>query len=63
MEPDALYGLELLENTGVVDVPGSGFGQVPGTYHFRTTILPAEDKIDEVIELLTAFHANFLAKY
>jgi alanine transaminase len=35
MAPDALYALELLEATGVVVVPGSGFGQVPGTWHFR----------------------------
>ena len=63
LEPDALYCLELLENTGVVVVPGSGFGQVTDTYHFRTTILPPENMIDEVIELLTAFHSKFLEKY
>lgn len=63
MEPDALYCSELLEATGIVVVPGSGFGQVQGTYHFRTTILPSEEKIDQVIEKLTHFHNSFLAKY
>ena len=63
MEPDALYCSELLEATGIVVVPGSGFGQMQGTYHFRTTILPSEEKIDQVIEKLTHFHNSFLAKY
>ena len=63
MEPDALYCLELLEATGIVVVPGSGFGQAQGTYHFRTTILPSEDKIDQVIEKITEFHKKFVAKY
>ena len=40
--PDAFYCLQLLEATGLVVVPGSGFGQAPGTYHFRTTFLPSE---------------------
>ena len=35
MEPDVFYALELLESTGISVVPGSGVGQLPGTYHFR----------------------------
>lgn len=35
MEPNAYYAFQLLENTGICIVPGSGFGQVQGTYHFR----------------------------
>ncbi|KAJ3702546.1 hypothetical protein LUZ61_006251 [Rhynchospora tenuis] len=61
--PDAFYALSLLESTGVVVVPGSGFGQVPGTYHFRCTILPQEDKIPAIISRLTAFHEAFLNQY
>ena len=37
MAPDAFYALRLLEGTGLVTVPGSGFGQKNGTWHFRTT--------------------------
>ena len=37
--PDVLYCLELLEETGLSCVPGSGFQQIPGTFHIRTTIL------------------------
>lgn len=63
MAPDALYSLELLEATGIVVVPGSGFGQAPGTWHFRTTILPEEDKIEQVIVLLEKFQEDFLIRY
>jgi alanine transaminase len=63
MEPDALYCMELLEQTGVVVVPGSGFGQVQGTHHFRTTILPPENKLELVVSRLTDFHERFLEKY
>ena len=40
-----------------------GFGQKEGTHHFRTTILPPEDKLDLVISKLTNFHNDFLVKY
>ncbi|KAF8060624.1 ALAAT2 [Scenedesmus sp. PABB004] len=46
--PDWLYASELLEATGIVVVPGSGFGQAPGTLHFRTTFLPPEEDIAAV---------------
>jgi alanine transaminase len=36
---DLLYCLEVLKNTGIALVPGSGFRQQPGTYHFRITTL------------------------
>jgi len=55
--------MELLEQTGVVLVPGSGFGEKDGTFHFRTTILPPENKIEDVVALLRTFHLTFLKKY
>jgi alanine transaminase len=60
---DTQYCLDLLEKTGICVVPGSGFGQVDGTYHFRTTFLPQEDKMDGVNERLGKFHADFMSKY
>ncbi|CAD7090598.1 unnamed protein product [Hermetia illucens] len=63
MSPDQFYAFELLENTGVCIVPGSGFGQKPGTYHFRTTILPKIDKLKIMLEKITSFHIDFIAKY
>ena len=63
MAPDAFYALRLLEGTGLVTVPGSGFGQKNGTWHFRTTFLPAEKQIDNVVQKLAGFHESFLAQY
>jgi aspartate/methionine/tyrosine aminotransferase len=56
---DEDYCLALLEQTGICVVPGSGFGQQPGTAHFRTTILPPTEKIKRVVERLAAFHAAY----
>lgn len=61
--PDVFYAFELLENTGVCIVPGSGFGQKPGTYHFRTTILPQTEKLKEMLQKFQKFHVQFMEKY
>ncbi len=56
---DEEYCMTLLEQTGICVVPGTGFGQIPGTAHFRTTILPPTRKIEVVVERLAAFHAAY----
>ena len=56
---DEDYCMALLEETGICVVPGSGFGQVEGTAHFRTTILPPTEKIRQVVEKLGAFHRAY----
>jgi aspartate/methionine/tyrosine aminotransferase len=56
---DTEYCMALLEATGICVVPGSGFGQAPGTTHFRTTILPPTYKMKQVVEKLTAFHLAY----
>lgn len=61
--PDAFYARRLLNATGIVVVPGSGFGQVPGTWHFRCTILPQEDRIPAIISRLTQFHQTFMDEF
>ena len=61
--PDAFYCLALLDATGVVVVPGSGFGQEGGTWHFRSTILPPEEDVDEFLAALRGFHAAFMAAH
>jgi len=61
--PDAFYSLSLLDHTGICVVPGSGFGQKDGTFHFRTTFLPPEDKIDTVVTAIAKFHEDFTNKY
>lgn len=56
---DAEYCMSLLEETGICVVPGSGFGQLPGSFHFRTTILPPTQRMREVVEKLAAFHVAY----
>ena len=63
VEPDEYYCMKLLENQGICVIPGSGFGQIDGTYHFRTTILPNEKDIQRVVEGLDTFHTHFVKKY
>lgn len=60
LTPDEFYCTELLESTGICCVPGNGFGQVPGTYHLRTTFLAPGT---EWIDLWAKFHADFVSKY
>ncbi|XP_009606549.1 alanine aminotransferase 2 [Nicotiana tomentosiformis] len=61
--PDAFYARRLLNATGIVVVPGSGFGQRPGTWHFRCTILPQEEKIPAIVSSLTDFHKQFMDEF
>ncbi|MFZ2636877.1 MAG: aminotransferase class I/II-fold pyridoxal phosphate-dependent enzyme [Rectinemataceae bacterium] len=56
---DEDYCLDLLETTGICVVPGSGFGQKPGTAHFRTTILPPVADLESVVRAIAAFHATW----
>jgi alanine transaminase len=58
-ERDEKYCMKLLEETGICVVPGSGFGQEPGTFHFRTTFLPPKDEIEELVKKLKAFHLAY----
>ena len=50
---------QLIKETGVVVVPGSGFGQEPGSKHFRVVFLPPE----EVLKAAYAKIASFYEKY
>ncbi|KAI3854620.1 hypothetical protein MKX03_005216 [Papaver bracteatum] len=61
--PDAFYAKRLLEATGIVVVPGYGFGHVPGTWHISFIILPQEENISAIITRLTYFHQDFMAEF
>ncbi|CAO3594644.1 unnamed protein product [Absidia cylindrospora] len=63
MAPDTYYCMSMLEATGVCVIPGSGFGQVPNTWHFRSTFLPEEHLFDTFCADLEKFHREFMAKY
>jgi alanine transaminase len=58
--PDEFYCMELLEQTGICVIPGSGFGQEEGTWHFRTTFLaPGGDYAQRFV----SFHKKFMDTY
>jgi len=58
--PDAYYASQLLEETGICVVPGSGFKQKPGTWHFRMTILPSIEKMKILLSKFESFHVKFM---
>jgi len=59
--PDAFYALSLLDNTGICVVPGSGFGQKKGEWHYRLTCLCPG--VDEYVNKLEKFHLEWVEKY
>ncbi|XP_055954050.1 alanine aminotransferase 2-like [Argiope bruennichi] len=63
VSPDTFYALNLLEETGICSQPGALYGQLPGTYHLRFTILPSKEKILKMSEMIRRFHTSFIQKY
>jgi alanine transaminase len=63
MNPDLFFALELLQHTGIISVPGSGFGQQEGTHHIRITNLIHDKKeLEKVLDLLEDFAVKFFNK-
>lgn len=60
-EPDVFYALALLDKTGICVVPGSGFGQKEGEWHYRLTCLCPG--VEEYVGKLESFHREFVEKY
>jgi alanine-synthesizing transaminase len=56
---DSHFVAELIKDTGVVVVPGNGFGQIPGTRHFRVVFLPQDDVLRQAYEKI----GDFFVKY
>lgn len=61
--PDTFYCFRILEEIGLCVVPGSGFGQIPGTFHFRMTILPPLEDIEKNMNAFKDFHKRFIQTY
>jgi len=59
--PDAFYALALLDETGICVVPGSGFGQKEGEWHYRLTCLCPG--VDEYVGKLERFHLKWVETY
>ena len=62
-QPDSHFVAELIRETGVVVVPGSGFGQLPGTQHFRVVFLPNEKILEKAYNSIGSFYHKYLEKY
>ncbi|MBN1639446.1 MAG: aminotransferase class I/II-fold pyridoxal phosphate-dependent enzyme [Ignavibacteriales bacterium] len=60
---DSHFVAELIKETGVVVVPGSGFGQVPGTKHFRVVFLPPENILEKAYKNIAEFFKKYCDKY
>lgn len=60
---DEQYVVELLKVTGVLVVYGSGFGEKPGTNHFRIVFLPDEKTLSRAYTLIADFTEKFYRKY
>jgi alanine transaminase len=62
--PDFMYCMDLLKETGIMTVPGSGFGQKDGTYHLRVTNLVCPtDEMSRTMEKMSEFNDKFHDKY
>ena len=64
VQPDFLYCMEMLNSTGIMTVPGSGFGQRDNSYHYRATnlVTPTKD-METVLTSLREFNTQFHDKY
>ena len=56
--------MDLVEETGIMTVPGSGFGQKEGEYHLRiTNLVTPTERMKEVLESFKVFNERFHDKY
>jgi len=62
-QKDSHFVAELIKETGVVVVPGSGFGQVPGTQHFRVVFLPNEQILEKAYKNIGTFFEKYQNQY
>lgn len=60
---DSHFCSELIKETGVVVVPGSGFGQRPGTNHFRIVTLPQEDILEQAFKYIGEYYEFYKNKF
>lgn len=60
---DNHFVAELIKETGVVVVPGTGFGQKPDTNHFRLVFLPPEDVLEKAYNKIGEFFKMYVDKF
>lgn len=61
---DFMYCMDMVNETGIMTVPGSGFGQKEGDYHYRITnlVTPTED-LKTMTQSLKAFNEKWHARH
>ena len=59
VDDDSKFCQELLKETGVVVVPGSGFGKKAGTNYFRYVILPNEEILEKAFNKIADFYEKY----
>jgi len=64
LEPDEFFCIQMLEKTGIITVPGSGFGQESGTYHFRMSLLLWDLKeFEKMLGIMKEFIDQFFIEF
>jgi alanine transaminase len=49
--------MDMVNQTGIMTVPGSGFKQAPDTYHFRiTNLVTPTEKMGAILDVLTKWN-------
>lgn len=56
---DSVFCERVVKETGVVIVPGSGFGELAGEGHFRLVFLPPEEVLDEALDRIAEVAKTF----
>lgn len=60
---DNHFVAELIKETGVVVVPGTGFGQVPGTNHMRVVFLPQDEVLEKAYKNIVEFYQKYREEF
>lgn len=61
---DFMYCMDMVNETGIMTVPGSGFGQKKGDYHYRiTNLVTPTENLKTMVKSLKEFNDRFHKKY
>ncbi|RXN04515.1 alanine aminotransferase 2-like protein [Labeo rohita] len=63
MEPDMLYCLHLLEETGLHVRPGCKYGQRKDSHHIRLFVGTQENIMEDALQRLKTFHMRFMKEF
>jgi len=56
--------MDMVNETGIMTIPGSGFKQKEGTYHFRiTNLVTPYEKMERTLESLDKFNTKWHAAH